>query len=404
MKKTFVSALFLLALTASDAGLAQAPQQWTASWASPPIGYEPNIKNAIGRPFDNETVRQTVWSNASGSALRIRFTNELSDKPLVIGAASIARVDAQGNVMPGTLRVLHFGGSDAVTIPSGAPFYSDSIAMPVKRGETFVVNVYYPDSSAPPAHAHMMPLAPGNQTAAITLSDAKTVRVPGIVSDVEVSDSPSKRVLVAFGDSITEGAAASSPRMSWPQQLQGLLARDSGGKCWSVVDAGISGNRILHDGRGPAALGRFDRDVLAVPGVNTVVLLEGINDIGASDMNKFKDQAVTADQIIESYRQFIARAHAKGVRIIGATLTPYEGAIYQSAAGEKKREKVNAWIRSSHAFDGVIDFEKAMEDPSHPTRMIEKLQSGDHLHPNDAGYSRMAKTAESVILKDRCPA
>ncbi|WP_225883251.1 SGNH/GDSL hydrolase family protein [Sphingomonas aliaeris] len=190
--------------------------------------------------------------------------------------------------------------------------------------------------------------------------------------------------------------------MSWPDQLARLLAARRDGRCWSVVNAGISGNRLLHDGRGPNALARFDRDVLSVPGVRTVILLEGINDIGASAMPGRRDDAVGADRIIASYREMAARARAHGIRVIAGTLLPFEGAAYFTAEGEAKRQAANAWIRTSGELDGVIDFDAAMRDPARPTHMTPRTGSTDSLHPQDAGYTIMAQAAEAVIARDRC--
>jgi lysophospholipase L1-like esterase len=226
------------------------------------------------------------------------------------------------------------------------------------------------------------------------------VRSAGLASAVEVA-TRSGQVLVAFGDSITEGAGASdAARTSWPAQAAASLAARRDARCWTIVNAGISGNRLLHDGRGPNALARFDRDVLAMPGVTHVVLLEGINDIGASKDSPA--QAVTADQVIAAYRQLIDRAHARGLKVLGGTLLPFVGAAYQDAAGEAKRVAVNQWIRTAGAFDGVIDFDAATRDPAHRERLVAGFEIGDHLHPNDAGYAAMARVAVPAIARQGC--
>jgi lysophospholipase L1-like esterase len=207
-------------------------------------------------------------------------------------------------------------------------------------------------------------------------------------------------VLVAFGDSITEGAGASPGKgMSWPDQLATLLAGEKGGRCWAIANAGISGNRLLHDGRGPNALARFDRDVLAVPGATHVAILEGINDIGKVSQPERQYQQVSAERIIGAYGQLLARARARGLKVIIGTLLPYEGAAYADAAGEERRQTVNRWIRdNARSFDAVIDFDGAMQEPGQPKVMRLSDQIGDHLHPNDAGYARMAAAALPVVL------
>lgn len=405
MKRSWgaIAALFLMS-TAAGAG--QAADRWMGAFGSPPIAYEPKIRDALGRPFSNETVRQTVRAGIAGQSIRIRLTNELSDMPLRIGGASIARIGPDGKIVPGTLRQLTFGGARSVEIPANAPYYTDAVRMPVKAGEELAVSLFYPDKAEPHAHAQMVDIAgPGDLTTRDAFAGARRARAPGIVSAVEVSGAEATRVLVAFGDSITEGAGATPGRhMSWPDQLGRMLAASPTGRCWSIVNAGISGNRLLHDGRGPNALARFDRDALSVPGVTNIALLEGINDIGRiSDPAKL-DQVVTADQIIDAYRQILARAHAKGVKLIIGTLLPYEGAAYADAEGEAKRTTVNRWIRAnSDRFDGVIEFDAAMQEPGRPKVMRLAEQIGDHLHPNDQGYTRMARAAFPVISKERCP-
>lgn len=393
------------ALVAAPLVAAAPAGQWIGAFQAPPIGYEPEIKDALGHTLNNETVRQPIRVDASGTALRVRFTNELNQDPLTIGPATIVRLDGVGRPLAGTMRPLLFNGKTSVTIPAGAPYLSDPVAGTIEAGADYAVSVHYPRASKPPAHAQMAEIAPGDQTGRAALSRAVTARASGLVSEVDVMSPRPRPVLVAFGDSITEGAASTAgAHMSWPDQLGRLLARSRRGRCWSVVNSGISGNRLLHDGRGPNAVARFDRDVLSVPGVREIVLLEGINDIGAAAMPTHRDQVVSVDEIIGAYREIIARAHAHRIRVLGGTLTPYQGAGYYDETGEMKREAVNRWIRTSGAFDGVIDFEAAMRDPLNPERFIEADQSGDHLHPNDRGYAVMAAAAEPAILKEGCPA
>lgn len=392
-----LAGLSLLGLTA-----AATPTHWIGTFGAPPIGYEPGRpKDALDRPLHDETVRQVVRIATNGVALRIRLSNELGDQPLRIGAASIARIDSEGALIPGTLRPLSFGGQAGVVIPPGAPYFSDPVKGAVTAGSDYAVSLYYPDESTPPAHAQMVDLAPGDQTARDVLDKPTHIRAPGLVTAIDVEATGHHPVLVAFGDSITEGAASTpGAHMSWPEQL----GRRLGTSCWSVVNQGISGNRILFTGRGPSALARFDRDALSVPGVNTIVLLEGINDIGTGHNPKTAADDKSVEELIAADQQMIERAHAKGIRIIGGTLTPFEGAAYADARGEAKRVALNHWIRTSGAFDGVIDFEAAVRDPANPTRMILADEHGDHLHPDDAGYTLMAAAAEPVIRRLGCPA
>jgi len=398
MKPGLTLALPLIGLLAVAA--AGTPERWVPGWAAPPIGYEPTIKQALGRPFKDESVRQDLRAGVAGRAIRVRFSNELSDVPLRIGAASIVRLDAQDKPIAGSLRALTFSGAPDTIVPIRAPMLSDPIDYPVTAGERLAITVYYPEEAAPPAHAQMVDVAPGNATAALTLTNPLHARAPGVVSGLEVSSPAATRVLVTFGDSITEGAGASKA-MSWPDQLGRLLAASPRGRCWAIANEGISGNRLLSMGRGPDALSRFDRDVLAVPNATHVVILEGINDIGK--VRDPKDWQPPAANLIAAYEQMLARAKARGLKVIIGTLLPYEGAAYADAAGEQRRETVNAWIRANaERFDGVIDFDAAMGEPGKPTVMRLAEQIGDHLHPNDAGYARMAKTALPVIVGQGC--
>lgn len=390
-----IVALLALCLPASLAiAGAAAPDRWQAAWVAPPIGWEPRTRGAYPDPLQNQTVRQTIRIGARGTRIRIRLTNELGAEPLRIGAASIA-VEGGGAPVP-----LRFSGAGSIVIPAGAPVYSDPLALSVSPGTQLVLGIYYPDKVTPAAHAQKVRLSQGDTTS--SAGQGTEARSAGLASAVEVSGTARGRVLVAFGDSITEGAGASdAARTSWPAQVAASLAARRDAHCWTVVNAGISGNRLLHDGRGPNALARFDRDVLSVPGVSHVVLLEGINDIGASKGNPA--QAVSADQVIAAYRQLIDRAHARGLKVLGGTLLPFVGAAYQDAAGEAKRVAVNRWIRSSGAFDGVIDFDAATRDPVQRERLVAGFEIGDHLHPNDAGYAAMARAAAPVIARQGCP-
>lgn len=400
MKKILVFAALLLAATPALAAPAQ-PTRWISAWLAPPIGYEPNIKTALGRPFANETVRQTVHVTADGSQVRLRLSNELGDTLLKIGAVSIARADADGKVVAGSTKAVTFGGTANVTIPTRAPYLSDPVDMAVKAGDVLTVSIFYPDTYVqPPAHAQMVWVyGPGDRTKEDVLpTDAVRARAPGLVSGVDVIPTAPKRVLVAFGDSITEGAGSKGPYMSWPDQMARMMADTPKDQCFAVVNAGISGNKLMRGGRGPDALSRFDRDALAVPGVTTIVLLEGINDLGRIDDSDKQEQVITAEALVDSYRQMAERAHARGLKIIVGTLLPFKGAVYDSDDGQAKRLKVNAWIRD-HAslFDGLIDFDTAMQEPGQPLVMRLTDQIGDHLHPNDDGYGRMARTALPVI-------
>jgi lysophospholipase L1-like esterase len=272
-------------------------------------------------------------------------------------------------------------------MPAGAPLISDPIELPVRALDQLKISILY-TSPATPA-AHLLPVTVEGS------SDVK--RGPALAAAVEAERVGSSPVIVAFGDSITEGAGATPGETGWPEQLARRFASDPRRRGWTVVNAGISGNRLLRDGAGANALARFDRDALTIAGVTHIVLLEGINDIGWGTQGK-PGEEVTAEDVINAYRQLIARAHARGIRIIGATLTPYRGSLYYNSHGEAVREAVNRWITTSGAFDGVTDFAAAVADRKDPTALAAEKHPGDHLHPNAAGYAAMAASIHPELF------
>ena len=373
---------------------------WSAAWAIAPL---PSV--AVARPnevrsFSDVTVRQVMRLNLGGEAIHLRLTNELSERTLKVGAMSVALAGADGKLQGAPIPVT-FGGKAEASIPPGAPLLSDPIALPVKAMDHLSVSTFYVEPTAPAGHRVRLFVSPqGNHVGKAEIAGEQATRGPGLISGVEVRGPSQRPVVVAIGDSITEGARSTPDAdMGWPEQLAARIAA-RGGEV-GVVNVGISGGRLLREVSGPSALTRFDRDVLSTPGLSAVVVLEGINDIGRAAQPGYASEAVTAEELIAGYRQLIARAHARGVKIYGGTLLPFEGAMYFHAAGETTRQAVNAWIRTGGEFDGVIDFEAAMKDPAKPSRMLEGLHSGDFLHPGDAGYARMAETADKALFGGR---
>lgn len=378
-----------------------APAHWVGSWGAPPA--LPN-----GPEVTNQTVRQVVRLSLGGAAVRIRLSNELGTGPLVIGAAHLARPGKEpGSIDPASDHVLTFGGRPGVTVPPGAPVLSDPVVLDVKPLDSLAVSLYVPRDSGPTA-THPLGRATtfladgGDRTGAETLPGATTSTARFFLSGVEV-DAPGAAV-VTLGDSITDGYGSTlDANRRWPDVLAERLA--AAHMAVGVVDAGISGNRVLHDMPeaqfGPAALARLDRDVLAVPGATAVVLMESINDIGHPTSADLPEQAVGADDITTAMRQIADRAHEHGLKIYGATLTPFAETVfpgYFSPAGEAKRQAVNSFIRDSRTFDGVIDFDAVVRDPKNPKHILAEFDPGDHLHPNDAGYKAMAESVDLGLL------
>jgi lysophospholipase L1-like esterase len=378
---------------------------WVGSW-----GASPAFPN--GPEIVNQTVRQVVRVSLGGRAVRIRISNELGTSPLIIGSARIARPgQAAGSVDPATDHVLTFGGRSSITVPVGAPVVSDPVNLDVESLDSLAISLYVPRATGPtathPAGAATAYISDrGDSTAAAILSNPTTSTARFFISGVSVvADKPDACAVVALGDSTTDGVgSAIDANRRWPDVLaERLVAEDVP---LGVVNAGLSGNRILHDlpraQYGPAALARFDRDVLSVPGVRTVILLESINDIGHSGSAGLSEQAVTADDIVAGMRQIIERAHAHSIRVLGGTLIPFAGIIhpgFYTEEGEMKRQAVNRWIRKGGAFDGVIDFDASVRDPIHPDHLAAQYDVGDHGHPNDAGYRRMGEAVDLALLR-----
>lgn len=387
----------------------RASQRWVATWSASMQG----PVNFMGRTmpeerFDNQTIRMIVRTSIGGDRVRVRLSNEFGSAPLTIGAAHIALRGQGGSIQPSTDRTLAFSGRPSIVIPPGADVLSDPVDLPVPPLTDLAISVYVPEKTGPPTWhwtgLHPVYVAgPGNVTSKESLPVADKLQSWYWLTSVIVAAPYRTHALVAFGDSITDGARSTvDADHSWPSDLaRRLLAPGAGGPQLAVLDAGISGNRILHDLVGPNALARFGRDVLAQPGVRDVIVLEGINDIGFSNAPGQSDQAVSAEDLIAGLRQIVERAHVAGLRVFGGTLTPFEGATYYSQAAEAKRQAVNAWIRTGGAFDGVIDFEAAVRDPAHPGTFLAAYDSGDHLHPNDAGYAAMADAVRLALLSGR---
>ena len=379
--------------------------RWTAAWTSAPSPFLPGGRDAWLDPFTDVTVRQVVRVDASGSAVRVRFTNELGSEALHIGAASLARVQEGGDVA-GAVTPLAFGGERGVRIPPGAMLLSDPVPLAVSRFDDLAVSVFFEAATRPTGHRHRVALSTeGDFTQQPVWPARTTVRGATAISGIEVSGAEAApRVLVAFGDSITEGAGATpGAHGDWPAQLSRRIARRDLPGEWTIVNAGISGNRLLHDGGSQNGLARFARDALSIAGVTDIVLLLGINDLGVAWSPTEPRDVVDADDLVLAYRQLIERARLRGVRLYGATILPYKGAVYFSPAGEAARTQVNAWIREGEAFDGVIDLDAVMRDPDDPERLRPDYEIGDSLHPNDDGYAAMAGAVEAFLAERVLP-
>ena len=442
-----VLALVLAILRPAPEALAQgaAGDRWVGTWAtaevgrpqnpvSPAPGPAPFMANSRcpappappvppppGQPFapppymqfTNQTLRQIVHTSIGGSKARVVLSNSYGTAPVTIGAAHLALRDKQGAIQ-GSGHALTFSGKSTITMPANAVLYSDPVTLAVPPASDLAIDLYLPGTTNTPATVTMHGGAlqtsyiseTGNYAGKPTMPEVGRTQSWFLLARVDVVAPDATGAIVAFGDSITDGARSTPDTNNrWPDLLAKRLQAQ--GIKMGVLNAGIGGNRVLAEAGVPAgvdvravgaginALARFEHHVLSLPGATHVIVLEGINDIG----NARQNPTPTAEDLIAAHRQLIEQAHARGLRIIGATLTPFWGAAYYTEAGEAKRQALNEWIRTGKAYDGVVDFDKATRDPADPKKFLEKYDSCDYLHPSDAGYKAMADAIDLSLFK-----
>jgi len=395
--------------TGVTAGPAPAPAaHWVVSWGaspSPPPDYAQISK--AGLEFNNQTLRQVVHLSLGGSAVRVRFSNFFGKQSLEIGAAHLALRASDSAIQPSSDHALTFGGAAGITIPPDAFVLSDPVKLAVTAGSDLAISIFLPQA-ATRAGIHYLAqqtsyVGAGDLTSAPFIANPKAITSWIFLAGVDVSVPPTAAAIAVFGDSRVDGDGSTpDANKRWPDALASRLAQQ--GLPLGVLNAGIIGNRILHDAPkaavmlGVNGLSRYNRDALDQPGVKFVIVLEGIVDIGLPGTQFAPSETVSVDDLVLGMRQLIARAHDRGIKIFGATQTPFSGATtipgIFSAEKEAQRKALNQWIRSSHAFDGVLDFDKVVLDPANPERIRPAWDSGDHIHPNDAGYEAMANSID----------
>ncbi|WBS01274.1 GDSL-type esterase/lipase family protein [Pseudoduganella sp. SL102] len=396
------AALSLAAMLATAAAGAEQPTRWVATWGAAP--------DAAGPALAPQTLRQVVRTSLGGTAVRIALSNEYGTGPLAIGSAHVAVRGNGAGLVPGSGRAVTFDGSPTVTLEKGGSIVSDAVDLRVAPLQELAISLYLPaGSAASTIHGAALQtayIAPGIDAAAAEAFPAgPTDDSRHFITGVDVAAPGGAGAIVVVGDSIADGIGSTEDgNARWPdilaQRLSGAAAPVA------VVNAGIAGNRIVRNAArpfaGPATMARLERDALDKPGVKWIVLAQGINDITAGDMLADPAEKIAAQQIIDAMQALVRRAHARNVRVCGATLMPLEGVrrpFVHSLAGEAARQQVNAWICDSAPFDATVDLDRAMRDPSHPGRLQARFDSGDHLHPNDAGYAAIAEAVQAACVK-----
>ncbi len=435
------AALALYVLAGTSSALAQSGRSgdhWVGTWAtavvarpqaSPGSGQPPQISpgpqpqappqsqqlqqgrgQAPPLNFNNQTLRQIVHTSIGGDRVRVVLSNAFGTAPLGVGAANVALRQRDAAIVPSSARALTFAGSPATTIAAGAIAISDPVGVAVPAFADLSIDIFLPGdtaASASPLTIHNGALqtsyvsTTGNYAGSTELPVMTTTQAWFFLSRVEVTAPEQAGAVVVFGDSITDGTRSTPDANNrWPDYLaKRLMAQATSNRTsmMGVLNQGIAGNRVLSDGAGVSALARFDRDVLVQSGVTHVIVLEGINDLGLGGQNP-----PSAADIIAGHRQLVERARAHGLKVIGATLLPFEGTTfpgYYSPEKDARRQAVNDWIRTGKAYDGVIDFDMALRDPARPTQLLPHFKADDNLHLNDAGYQAMANAVNLALLR-----
>ncbi len=382
MIRTARNAIALVLALAGSPVLAQEAAEWRPAWtaAAAPPRFDGPPEAPLG--YQDQTIRQDIRMGVPAEAVRLRVSNEVGLEPLTLRGLTAAGPD--GRVLPVT-----FSGLGDITLPVGVALVSDPLAIPLERSEFLTVSLHAPGPTRGVVRRVAVRLGAGD---ASVPAEAPLERRQSFVSAVyALTDEPSA-VVVALGDSITEGGSSTlGAEADWPSVLNRRLEAACPG-AFFVANAGISGNQVVRDGRSANVRARLERDVLSHPGVTHVILIEGINDI-RHDGNP-ANVGRTPEEVIAAYRQVIARLHLRGIKVIGGTLTPFAGSERYDARSESARQTINAYVRDSGEFDAVVDFDLATRDPDHPEAMRAELAGNDRLHPNDKGYDAMGRAVD----------
>jgi lysophospholipase L1-like esterase len=400
-------------------------ENWVVTWATAqPIGAPSTMMRPPGRAagpppssrsgpgglrlgapetLNDQTFRMTLRSTVGGRRLRLAFSNAVNAPVVKLGAAHIALHAKDSTIVEGSDRALTFDGKPGCTLGPGVLLYSDPIDFEVAPFAELAVSIYVPAETGPVTnHAlgmHTAWISKGDAAGQTTMPEPALAGAYVWLTAVEIAAPPDAYTVVALGDSITDGQGTTmDANLQWSAVLAKRLAATKSTAHASVINMGVAGNQVLRDLAGVSALARFDRDVLARPGVRWLIVLEGINDISLHGQSDSADP-LTSEDLVAAYRQMIARAHAFGIRVIGATITPQEGTRFGTPHADEVRNAVNHWVRTGGAFDAVVDLDASVRDPGHPSRLKPEFDSGDHIHINDAGNQAMASTFDLAIFR-----
>ncbi len=402
--------IWWLATGAALAAATPAQAEWVASWtASPhaPLSEEGPFGAAS---YDNVTLTQILRVSEGGTQLRLTFSNRYGPRPLTLGEARLVLIDADGADIPGTARSITFGGQTGAVIPRGSPFISDVVELDVPDLARMKVEFYLPEDTGP-CTCHLtgmdeLAVSPPGNFVGKDFEPVSTAQHRAFLTGVLVDSPDSPGTIVAFGDSITDGVGSTpGANRRWPDVLANRL--QAADKEYAIANAAISGNRLLSPGMGEAALARFDEDVLSLPNVKYLIVFEGVNDIGnrygrmepTRGFPTMDQPAIDVPQMIAGYQQLIARAHARGIKVIGSPIGPYKGASYWSEQGEAARQDINQWILTSDAFDAVVRLDTAFADPDDPQAMRDDYHMGDFLHGSDAGLKAVGESIDLSLFE-----
>jgi lysophospholipase L1-like esterase len=386
---------------------AAAPAQTAQTSSAPAPAPVPGRPPAFIYGVADTTVREIVHVSLGGPQVRVIFTNEFGSEPLTIGAAHVAVSQGGSTINLVSAADLTFGGRTSVVIPPGALVVSDPATVTLPAAADLAISFFLPTQNIYGVSAHgnanqTSYAATGNVVGAKTLDNPTKLTSWAFLKGVDVNVSADSAAVVALGDSITDGAFSSlDANARWPDELARRLLADKKTSNLAVLNEGIGGNRVLNDVTGPSALARFDRDVLAQAGVKYVVILESINDIGHATDPVRPNGIVSAEDLVFGLTQLAERAHAHGIKVYAATLTPDGKSKYDSSAAETMRQAVNQWIRTTNQIDGFIDFDKTTQDPANPTIFLPAYDHGDHLHPNDSGYKAMGDAIDLKLFQSK---